>query len=79
MSSFKNNNMNDELIELQIKKLDSETKIGKRLWHEKNRLQVVTTSDKNSKNYYQMLKCFNYDPKPDSNILPKTLLTYNKK
>jgi hypothetical protein len=79
MSTVKNQTMNDELIELQIKKLNSETKIGKRLWHEKNRIHVVTTSEKNSKNYYQMLKCFEYDPKPDANILPKTLLANNKK
>ncbi len=38
----------------------------------------MATADKGAKNYYQMLKCFDYDPKPLQIKTPQSILTKSK-
>jgi hypothetical protein len=64
--------LNDEKIESEIQKLEEINKYGKRLWHEKNKINF--NWEKSSKNYYQLLKCFSYDPKPNESVLPNVLI-----
>lgn len=75
-TNVKNNLLDDDLIEKQIRSMSSGSKVGKRLRHEITK--PMATADKGNKNYYRMLKCFDYDPKPMSIKTPPSVLNKNK-
>jgi hypothetical protein len=63
-TAAKANFIDDDAIVAQIENMGVPAKVGKRLRHEITKPMSVPAVDKSNKNYYQMLKCFDYDPKP---------------
>ncbi len=79
MSTTKANFIDDDAIVAQIQSMGVPTKVGKRLRHEITKPMSVPAVDKTNKNYYQMLKCYDYDPKPQQyKNLNQFLTTKNK-
>lgn len=75
-SNSKNAFIDDDAIVDQIKSMGVPTRVGKRLRHEITKPMI--TFDKSNRNYYQMLKCFDYDPKPIQIKTPSSVLMRNK-
>jgi hypothetical protein len=73
----KNKEMDDQSIKNQIDTLNiDDLIIGKRLRHEI--MKPMNLPDTGRKNYYQMLKCFDYDPSPPDVKTPQAVLNKNK-
>ncbi|CAF0745072.1 unnamed protein product [Brachionus calyciflorus] len=72
ISNIKNYMIDDQTIMNQIKNMSVPNKVGKRLRHEITKPNVISM-DKNSKNYYQMLKCYQYEPAPPHKEPPNSI------